>query len=107
MSKECNTECFETERCDKPCEAECPIEGATQLWEGAFCQAMRDVFAAQLRTRIEKQWGELIGKEADAMMAHMSAHWGVSIAKVQAHTAREAFKKTMVDNWLAAASGKK
>ena len=62
--------------------------------------------ADELKKRIEKQWGEVIAKEADAAISSMGAQWAVKIAMLQAHTAREEFKKNVYESWVAT-SGRK
>ena len=108
MSKECNDGSCETEtsKCGESSGCGCPVEEAAEMWQGAFCCALRSVMVDQLKARIEKQWGEAMAKEADGLVTAMGAKWGAKISAMQAHMAMEEFKNSMAKTWIASASQK-
>ena len=53
----------------------CPVETATKMWSGAFCEAMHEVQVELLKSKIQKSWGPSMDKVADAVIETMGIQW--------------------------------
>ena len=96
---ECKTNtCHDKEQCcteeKSSCNKTCPIEGAVDMWNASFFQAMRETQVELLKGKIKKTWGPVLEKEADAVLAAMGTCWETTIKKAKAECdLRETFKK--------------
>ena len=88
MENKCESEkgsCETTQETCKPAESCCPVEQATQLWQSAFCEALKQAHVEALKTRIQKAWGAKIDKGADAVIEAMGAQWAAKLQGAKAH----------------------
>ena len=88
---------------ERPCPSQakdCPIECAAEFWKGSFDQAMRQVQLDMLRSKIQKAWGPMIEKAADAFLESMGAFWQMQMAKIRSAEACHEFKEKLRDIWL-------
>jgi hypothetical protein len=111
MSKCCDDQC-ETESaqscsassCDAkpgcPSESDCPIDCAADMWKGSFFQAMREAQVDLLKAKIQKAWGPMMDKAADALLASVGARFEAMVAEVRAAEACHEFKGKLKDLWL-------
>lgn len=99
---ECNTtqRCQEQEAC---CPVEkavqegcCPVEKTIEIWKGSFFQAMKETQIDILKEKIRKNWGNLLEKEAEAVVATMGTHWKALLSQAKAQVdLRENFKNIL------------
>ena len=94
-----NSSCSDSQTCCSP-ESASPIDHVAGLWKDAFFHAMKQAQVEALKARIIKNWGPMIDKEADAMIAAMGAKWEAMIAQVKAEEACNDFKGQLRDLWL-------
>ena len=72
----------------------CPIENSMQMWKGAFFQAMKETCVDILKGKIQKTWGSIMEKEADAVIQAMGTHWQSMLAQAKAQAdLKETIKK--------------
>ncbi len=64
-------------------ENSCPVESTAQKWQSAFCDAMYETKKELLKTRIEKAWGPMLEKQADAVVESMSDYWQGMLAQAK------------------------
>lgn len=72
----------------------CPIEASIGTWKSSFATAMKETQVEILKSRIKKNWGPLMEKEGDAIIAAVGTHWQSMLAQAKAkQDVKEAFKK--------------
>ena len=72
----------------------CPIEKGIELWQSSFFQAMKSAQVDILKEKIRKNWGPVLDKEADAVLAAMETHWHSVLNQAKAQMdLKENFKK--------------
>lgn len=84
------TQCCETTS-GKECAVEksikqgcCPVEGAVEMWQQAFFQAIKGTQVDILKEKIRKEWGPMMDKEANAVIKAMGAQWQAMISQAKA-----------------------
>ena len=80
----CRTQSHEGGTCTPKSDCCCPIQKATEMWTGAFCEAKKQVCVDILKNKIQKAWGSKLEKTADAVLNAMEAEWKASVAKGKA-----------------------
>lgn len=72
----------------------CPIEKSVEMWSSAFFIAMKEASVDVLKEKIKKNWGHVLDKKADAVLAAMDTHWKSVLAQGKAQVdLKDAFKK--------------
>ncbi|MDA1277077.1 MAG: hypothetical protein O2960_23930 [Verrucomicrobia bacterium] len=109
MSQDCNEKQCVPSPCDSseshggkccPSSSDSPIDCAAEIWRDSFFEAMKQAQVEVLKTKIQKAWGPMLDKAADAMIDTAGAKWEVMIAKVKEGEKCDAFKSTLRDLWL-------
>ena len=74
-----------------------PITCGMKMWHGAFFQALQAVQVDILKPKIQKAWGPMMEKAADAALEAMGAMWssGLGMTKAKAD-----FRKKLEQLWL-------
>ena len=98
MSAECTTESCETNKgcCASGSEGGCkcpgcgqascpdPIACGMKMWGGSFFQALQAVQVDILKTKIQKAYGPVMDKAADAALQAIGEMWGSTLATAKA-----------------------
>ncbi len=99
---ECNaTQCGQEQEACCPVEKAvqegcCPVDKMIDIWKGSFFQAMKETQVDLLKEKIRKNWGNLMEKEADAVVAAMGAHWQALLSQAKAQgDLKENFKNIL------------
>ena len=82
-----SSSCCEESCCCPACKGDCggdPVTCATRMWTGAFFQAMHAAHVDILKSKIQKAWGPMLDKSADAVMEAMGAKWQSMLAEAKA-----------------------
>jgi hypothetical protein len=100
------SECKATQCCDEQetcCPVEksinegcCPLEKSIELWSGSFFQAMKQVQVDLLKEKIRKNWGSVMEKQADAVVAAMGTQWQTLVMQAQAQCELRETMKTIL-----------
>lgn len=61
-----------------------PMDCATGMWSGSFFEAMKQVQADFLKSKIQKAWGQKMDKASDAVLEAMGVQWQSMLAQVKA-----------------------
>lgn len=80
------------------CPCQDPVGCGTKMWAGAFFQAMNQVQVDILKAKIQKAWGPMMDKAADAAMESVGTVWQSSLAQVKA---KEDFREKLEKLWQA------
>ncbi len=94
MSTNCDTKtstCDTQSSTDECCPVEqsinqncCPVEASAKGWNKAFFCAMQQVQVDILKEKIQKAWGPVMDKVADATVEAMGVHWESVMAQANA-----------------------
>ena len=111
MGSECGTSC-ETQtgscgtssgrgsapRCPGCGESSCadPVSCGTAMWTCAFFEAMKAAQVEILKSKIQKAWGPMMEKAADAALESMGVMWQSIMAQSKA---KEAFRTKLQQLW--------
>ena len=60
-------------------EACCPVDASVKMLKNSFCKAMAEAQVDILKEKIRKEWGEVMGKQADAILKTMGTYWKTSL----------------------------
>lgn len=109
MSRECATESCGTAaasgsdaqggaRCPGCGQASCadPVACGTGMWHGAFLQALQAVQVDLLKPKIQRAFGPMMDKAADAALQAMGEMWGAALATTKA---KAAFRERLEQLW--------
>ena len=66
------------------------------MWVGAFFQAMKQAQVDILKAKIQKAWGPMMDKAADAALESMGAMWQSILAQAKA---KEEFRSKLQKLW--------
>ena len=100
MENKCSTETgsCETHESDVPKQDCCPVQLATDMWTGAFHQAMKEAHVEVLKAKIHKAWGAKMDKTADAVLEAMEVKWSAMLAQGKAKMdLKEKIAKAMME----------
>mgnify|MGYP001599704512 FL=1 len=67
-------------------EACCPVDNSVKMWKNSFFVAMKETQVDILKEKIRKEWGEVMGKEADAILKAMETYWKTALEQAHAQT---------------------
>lgn len=89
MENKCSTqagscETHQEECCSAESTSCCPIETMTDMWTGAFKQALKEAHVDILKSKIQKAWGPKMDKMADAVLEAMETQWLSTLAQGKA-----------------------
>ena len=91
----CRSECG----CGGKCGGD-PTECAIQMWGSSFVTAMKAAQVDILKSKIQKAWGPMFEKGADAVIAAMEVKWKGMLANA---SAKEELKEKLKEIWKKAA----
>ena len=60
------------------------MDCATGMWSGSFFEAMKQVQADLLKSKIQKAWGQKMDKASDAVLEAMGVQWQSMLAQGKA-----------------------
>ena len=61
-----------------------PMESAAKMWTCSFFEAMKQAQVELLKSKIQKAWGDKMGKAADAVVESMGVQWQAMLSQAQA-----------------------
>ncbi|MBI4384997.1 MAG: hypothetical protein HY579_13315 [Nitrospinae bacterium] len=67
--------------CSQTEQAGCIVEGNIEMWSDSFCRAMREVQVDILKEKIRKNWGPVLDKMGDAVVAAKGTCWQSMVAQ--------------------------
>ena len=73
-----------------------PIACGMKMWGGSFFQAMQAVQVDILKPKIQKAWGPMMEKAADAALEAIGAIWGSTLVMAKA---KEDFRSKLQKLW--------
>lgn len=78
------------------CPCQDPVGCGTKLWAAAFFKAMNEVQVDILKAKIQKAWGPMMDKAADAALETAGTAWQASLAQAKA---KEDFRDKLEKLW--------
>jgi hypothetical protein len=90
-----NSSCGEQTSCC-PSTAADPFAAGVEMWKSAMRQAFTEVQVDILKPKIQKAWGPLMDKVADAALESMGVCWQSAIAQAKA---KEDFQAKLKKLW--------
>ena len=94
----CGTPSGSTIRCPGCGQTSCPdpVGCGTAMWVCSFFQAMKAVQVDMLKAKIQKAWGPMMDKGADAALESMGVMWQSIMAQAKA---KEDFRTKLQKLW--------
>lgn len=80
------------------CPCQDPVGCGTKMWVGSFFKAINEVQVDILKAKIQKAWGPMMDKAADAALESVGTVWQSSLAQARA---KEEFRGKLEKLWQA------